>query len=310
MGTLPVALAQTRSRSMKRIGRELRLALALIAALANGSLAAEPTLLEQGRAAMNRGDGDAAVAFMEKAVAAAPNSAETHCGLASAYGIKVQQGGMMVAVQFAARIREEFEKTVALDPKHVEARYGLVQLYAGAPPMMGGSYEKALEQAQAIKALDPVVGHRAYAFVYAQQKQLDQARKEYADAIREQPKSAKAHSFFGQYLVNTEKNYPAAFAEFEAALKVDSTYAAALYHIGRTAAIADSNLARGEESLRKYLGHAPRENEPPLANANYHLGAVHEKQGRKAEAKKNYEDALKLNPTLKDATEALKRVAP
>jgi Tfp pilus assembly protein PilF len=155
-----------------------------------------------------------------------------------------------------------------------------------------------------------VVGHRAFAFVYTQQKQLDLARKEYTDAIRERPRSAKAHSYFGQYLVTTEKNYPAAFAEFESALNVDSTYAAALYHIGRTAGIADSNLARGEQSLQKYLGHRPKESEPPLANAHLHLGTIHEKQGRKAEARKNYEDALKLNPTLKDASEGLKRVSP
>jgi len=41
----------------------------------------------------------------------------------------------------------------------------------------------------------------------------------------------------------------------------------AFYHLGRTAALADSNLARGEESLKKYLGYTPKENEPALANA-------------------------------------------
>ena len=70
---------------------------------------------------------------------------------------------------------------------------------------MGGSFDKAFEQAKEIKALDPIVGHRAYAFIYSQQKKPDLAKKEYADAIREQPDSPKAHSYLGQYLVNTEK---------------------------------------------------------------------------------------------------------
>ena len=83
-----------------------------------------------------------------------------------------------------------------------------------------------------------------------------------------------------------------------------------LYHIGRIASVANANLPRGEETLRKYLsGYTPKDNEPTLANAHYWLGAVLEKAGKKAEAKKSYETALKLNPGLKQATEALKRVS-
>jgi len=198
---------------------------------------------------------------------------------------------------------------VALNPKYVEARYGLVQVYAAAPGIMGGSFDKAFEQAKQIKAIDAIVGHRAYAFIYSQQKKPDLAKKEYADAIREQPDSPKAHSYLGQYLVNTEKDYAAAFAEFETALKLDPTYMAAFYQIGRAAGLANTNLPRGEEALKKYLACTPKENEPPLANAHYHLGAVYEKQGRKAEAARAYQAALKLNPSLKQASEALKRVS-
>src|SRR5438876_9307922 len=124
---------------------------------------------------------------------------------------------MLGAASYGAKLKGEFEAAVALDPKYVEARFGLVQFYTAAPEMMGGSYDKALEQAKAIRTLDPLVGHRAFAFIYSQQKKLDLAKKEYLDAIGEQPKSPKPHSYFGQYLVNVEKNYPAAFAEFDRA---------------------------------------------------------------------------------------------
>jgi tetratricopeptide (TPR) repeat protein len=285
------------------------LSVAILAALASVSLAAETPLIEQGRAAISRGDDDAAIAILEKAVAQSPKSAEAHFYLASAYGSKVQKVGMLGAMTYAPKIRGEFETAVALDPKHVEARFALVQVYAGAPAIMGGSFDKALEQAKAIKAIDPLVGHRAYGFIYSQQKNLDLAKKEYLDAIGEQPRSPKAHSYLGQYFVNVEKNYSAAFPEFETALKLDPKYMPAFYHLGRAAAQADSNLARGEETLKKYVDYTPKENEPPLANAHYWLGAIYEKEGKKAEAKQSYEAALKLNPTLKDASEALKRVS-
>lgn len=76
---------------------------------------------------------------------------------------------------------------------------------------------------------------------------------------------------------------------------------------------AHFNLANaygsGEESLKKYLGHSPKANEPTMARAHYFLGSIYEKQGKKAEAKQSYEAALKLNSSLKDAREALKRVS-
>jgi len=285
------------------------LPLALPAAFAAVFLFAEITLIEQGRAAISRGDSDAAIEILEKAVAQSPKSAEAHFTLGSAYGAKVQAGGMLAAAKYASSIKEEFEKAVALDPSYVEARFGLVQVYAGAPGIMGGSYEKALEQAKEIKAIDPIFGHRAYAFVYSQQKKLDLAQKEYVDAIREEPSSPKAHSYFGQYLANVEKDYTAAAAEFETALKLDPHYMPAFYHLGRAAAQANASLARGEDALKRYVAYTPTENEPTLANAHYWLGAIYEKQGRKSEAKQSYQAALKLNPTLKQASEALRRVS-
>ena len=286
--------------------RDMRLALAILAALAAVSLFAQTPLIEQGRAAISRGDTAAAIDILENAVAQSPKSAEAHFYPANAYGSKAQKSGMFGAARYASRAKGEFLKAVALNPQYVEARFGLVQFYAAAPGIMGGSYEKAFEQAKEIKTIDPIAGHRAYAFIYSQQKKPDLAKQEYLDAIREQPNSLMAHGHFGQYLVNVEKNYTAAFAEFETALKLDPSYMPAFYHLGRTAAQANTNVAPGEEALKKYLAYTPKENEPTLANAHYFLGAIYENEGKKAEAKQIYQAALKLNPSLKQASEALK----
>jgi Tfp pilus assembly protein PilF len=286
--------------------RYTRNSIAILGLLAALSLSAQTPLIDQGRAAMNRGDTDAAVDLLEKAVAQSPRSAEAHFYLGSAYGAKAQSSGMFGAATYAGKVKDEFEQAVALNLKYVDARFGLVEFYAAAPGFMGGSFDKALDQARAIKTIDPIMGHRAYAFIYAAQKKSDLAKKEYLDAIREQPRSAKAHSFLGQYLANTEKNYGVAFAELETALKVDPSYMPPFYHLGRTASLANANLARGEEGLKKYLTYTPKENEPALANAHYFLGTIYEKEGKKAEAKQSYQAALKLNPSHKKAAEALK----
>lgn len=292
-----------------RLGVRQLTSLAILMALAAVSMSAQTAPIQQATTALSRGDNDTAIAILEKVVAQDPNNAEAHFYLSTAYGSKGQQLGIFHGLKYVPKAKAECEKTVALNPKHVDAHFGLVEFYALAPKLMGGSYDKAFEQAKEIKAIDPVVGHRAYAFIYLQQKKPDLANKEYTEAIREQPTSAKAYTYFGQFLENVEKNYPGATAEFEMALKVDANHIPALYHLGKTAALANANLPRGEEALKKYLTYTPKPGEPPLAIAYYFLGAVYEKEGKKAEAKKSYEAALKLNPTHKETTEALKRVS-
>ena len=287
----------------------MRIRFAVLAALTAVSLSAQNTLIDQGRAALNRKDLDAAVDILEKAVAQTPNSAEAHYYLGDAYGSKAQKANMFSAAMLAGKTKDEFEKAVALKPNWVEARFALLQFYTIAPGVIGGSFEKALEQANEIRKLDPLQGHRSYAFIYGQQKKQDLAKKEYLDAVREQPASARAHSYLGQYLANVDKNYKSAFEEFETAIKLDATFMPAWFQLGRTAGVSGANLARGEETLKKYLAYTPEENEPPLANAHYWLGTVYEKQGRKADAKQSYQTALKLNPSLTVAEEALKRVS-
>ena len=287
----------------------LRRPLTVIAALTALSASAQTPLIEQGRAAIGRGDADAAIAILEKAVAQQPNNADAHFHLFRAYGSKAQQTGMLGAMKIGPKAKAAVERAVALDPRHAEARLGLAELYAIAPSFMGGSYDKAFEQAKELKAIDPVMGHRAAASIYARQKKLDLARKEYLAAISSHPTSAKAHTYYGQHLANVEKNYHAAFDAFDAALKVNGSHMPAVYHLGRSAALGNINVQRGEEALTKYLGYKAKDNEPSHASAYYYLGSIYEKQGKKAQAKRSYQAALKLNPSHKQASEALKRVS-
>jgi tetratricopeptide (TPR) repeat protein len=287
----------------------MRFRLMVLAALAAASLSAQTPLIDKGRAALIGNDVDAAVDTLEKAVAQSPNSAEAHYWLGSAYGTQAQRSGMFGAAMLAGKVKDQFEKAVALNPRYADARFGLVQFYAAAPGFMGGDFDKALAQAAELKKLDALQAHRAYAMIYSQQKKPDLAKKEYLDAVAEQPSSAKPHNYLGQYLANVDKNYKAAFDEFEIAIKLDGSYMPTWFQLGRTAGMSGTNLPRGEEVLKKYLGYTPKEGEPPIANTHYWLGMIYEKQGRKAEAKQQYEASLKINPALKQSTEALKRVS-
>jgi len=92
---------------------------------------------------------------------------------------------------------------VQLDPNLIPARFA------------------SLEQATEIRKRDAIDGHRAFARVYTGTKKLDLARKEYADMVREQPASARAHYWLGVFLMLTEKNYKQASDELKSAVKLD-----------------------------------------------------------------------------------------
>lgn len=281
----------------------------LIAALSLILIAATPDALSTaGRQALRQGDSEKAAALLEQAVSQQPNNADYHFWLGSAYGTEARKASLFKQPGLAKKTKNEFERAVQLDPDHLEARFGLLDYYSVAPGFMGGDMDKAVEQATEIRKRDSLAGHRAFARIYSRQKKPDQARKEYVDAVAEQPNSAKPRVFYAAFLMN-EKNYKGALDEIETALRVDPGYMPTYFRLGQLSALAGTNFGRGEEALKKYLAHQPTEEEPSVARAWYWLGTIYEKEGRKAEAKQSYQTALRLQPGVKDVTEALRRVS-
>ena len=248
------------------------------------------------------------IAQLEKAVAAAPNDPEAHYHLGLAYGHEAQQAGMFRGMSFIKKARAEWERAIELNPKYVDARLRLIEFYIMAPGIAGGSETKALEQAAEAKKIDALNGHRAYASVYTLQKKYDLAVAEMVQAVREQPRSAKAHYLLGNSLLN-QKDWKGSLHEYEMTLSLDGAYMPAHFRIGQHAAQSQSNYAQGEESLRKYLAYKPADDEPGLSRAWYWLGMIQEKQGHAADARQSYTKSLELTPDAKDVSEALKRVS-
>lgn len=275
--------------------------LPLLGATAAGHAAA-------GRAALDRDEHQKAADLFEKAITLEPKNAEYHYLAGAAYGDLAQRAGLLSKASLATRTRAAFEKAVELDPGHTQARFGLISYYLLAPSFLGGGEDKALAQAAELKRRDALDGHRAFARIYSHQKKPDLARKEFVDGVREQPNLARAHYLLGVFLMS-EKNWPVALRELDAAVTLDAAYMPSYFRIGQHAARSGSNYARGEEMMRKYLAHKPAKDEPALADSWYWLGQIQQKQGKKAEARSSYTTALKLAPGDKDIIKALEGVS-
>ena len=86
---------------------------------------------------------------------------------------------------------------------------------------------------------------------------------------------------------------------------------AARIQYGRLAGATGQQLARGERLLREVLT-APawevNQYRPSKASVHYRLGVVLAKAGKRSEARAAYEAALRLDPKLKSAREALSQL--
>jgi tetratricopeptide (TPR) repeat protein len=223
-----------------------------------------------GRLLLEQGKSGEAVEWLEKAVKSDGKSAQHHLWLGIALRAEGQKAGMLRASRLVGRMRTELEQALALDPSLVDARYALVQLYAGAPAMMGGSIPKAREQASEMLKLNPMRGHIGYGVVAEQEKDYAAAEREFLAAISVRPDSDVAYSATGAFYRRRER----------------WTDAIIMYEKQLTVMPKDAAPAK-------------------VSNANYFLGMAHEKSGHRDKAKTAYQAAIAANPENEDAKKAL-----
>lgn len=262
-----------------------------------------------GRLALIDDDPGAAADRFEQAVKLDGNTADYHLWFGRALGQQAMRSSKLRQPFLARRVKAEFERAVALDDHNVDARDGLVDFYSMAPGVMGGSAEKAREQAQAIARLDAMRGHLASSRLAMRAKDGGAVEREMTAAIAAAPDSLRPYSALANWHVS-ETRWPQAFAALDRYLERRPEDPLGLYGVGRISALSGQQLERGERGLRAYLAAPPKDATPlALARAHLRLGQVLEHAHRNAEARASIERALKLDPRNDDAKKALSRMA-
>jgi tetratricopeptide (TPR) repeat protein len=249
-------------------------------------------------------DYEKAADWMEKAAALQPASSDVQLWLGRSYGRLTIEASLFSKAGLAKKAKAAFDQAVVLDPNNLDARSDLLQYYLQAPGIMGGSVDKAKEQAAEIRKRDATRGVLASVSVRLHEKDAAGAEREVTEAIQKAPAEPRLRLALAA-LYQSQEKWDAAFEAAEAVLKADSDNWDALYAIGRIGALSGKRLDRAEECLKRYLGHTPGPESAPLANAHFRLGQVYQKKGNKAAARAAYQEALKLDPRLEDAKKAL-----
>jgi tetratricopeptide (TPR) repeat protein len=262
----------------------------------------------EGRAALMKDHAGDAIKSFERAIAADGNIAEYHYWLGTALGVEAQRAGRLKQARLGKRAKDEFERAVRLDPRHVPARQGLVQFYTLAPGFMGGSDDKARAQAAEIARLSPFHGHLAYGIIAERAKDDAAAKRAYDAAIAAAPDSAGGYIALG-LLHQRGERWDAAFESYDRLLRARPSETMVLYHVGRAAALSGQHLERGQQALERFIASPPKDATAyNISRAHQRLAAIHERRGNAALARQQYEMAVKVDGHNEEAKKALKKL--
>lgn len=249
---------------------------------------------------------DRAISACERAVTLAPDNSEYHLWLGRTYGEKADASSFFTAAGLAKKVRTEFERAVALDPKNAIARTDLAEFYLEAPGIVGGGQDKARTQAEALSKLDPAKAHWVTGRIAEKNKDTATAEREYRTAIDESRGEASAWLNLALFYRNTKR-----FDEMQDALKHAAAApldrADVLVDVASTLLRTNRDLQFAIQLVQRYLASHTVEQAPPF-KAHYLLGNILEKQGDKQGAAKEYQMALAMAKDFGRAREALNRV--
>jgi tetratricopeptide (TPR) repeat protein len=268
---------------------------------------AADTHFREGRTALMKDRAGDAIKAFERAIAADGTIAEYHYWLGTALGVEAQRAGRLKQARLGKRAKDEFERAVRLDPRHVPARQGLVQFYTLAPGFMGGSDDKARAQAAEIARLSPYHGHLAHGIIAERAKDDAGAKRAYDAAITAAPDSAGGYIALG-LLHQRSQRWDDAFESYDRLLRARPSETMVLYHVGRAAALSGKRLDRGQQALERFIASPPKEATAyNISRAHQRLATIHEHRGNSELARQQYEMAVKVDGHNEEAKKALRK---
>jgi tetratricopeptide (TPR) repeat protein len=126
---------------------------------------------------------DKAIAFYQKLKILRPNEANYYYKYGGVLGLKSKEGGKWVAIRLIGDMKESFEKALVLNPKHIEARWAMIEYYLQVPALFGGSEKKAQRYADELLKLSPVDGYLSKGHIDEYFERYKSAEKNYIKAF-------------------------------------------------------------------------------------------------------------------------------
>ncbi len=125
---------------------------------------------------------DDAITYYERLKRLKPTEADYYYKYGGALGMKAKESNKFSALGMISSIKSSFEKAIVLNPKHIAARWALIELYLQLPGIIGGSEKKAANYANELIQLSPVDGYLAKGYIAEYFNRFTEAEKQYKKA--------------------------------------------------------------------------------------------------------------------------------
>jgi len=224
-------------------------------------------------------DWDTSMALYKNLVLKHPDNADYSFKYGAALGMKALSISKIQSVIYIADIKKYLEKAVQLDPKHVQARRVLVELYIKLPGILGGSFDKAQGFADELESLNKVDYYLAHAFILKEEKSLAESEVYFKKAL-------EAH----QNLASSKKRN------------------ILNYELGKAASDFEVYPQYGLKLLNEYIANFGYKDIYTLDWAYYNKAKLQATLKNKAEAIKSIDKALTLRGNFKEAELEKKRI--
>ena len=250
-------------------------------------------------------DWDRGIPDCERARNLDPQKSLYFLWLGRIYGEKADRAGFFSAAGLAKKVRNSFEQAVELDPRSWEARTDLAEFYLEAPGIVGGGKDKAREQAEAIRPLNPAMAHWILGRIAEKNKDNVAAENEFRAEIAASRDAARGWLDLAIFFrhVNRLEDMEQALETLESS-PVDRRES--LMDAASLLLRSERNYPLAVRLLHQYLK-SPVE-EGPAFKAHDLLGRLLEKEGDRKGAADEFRAALSMAHSYSRAQEDLKRV--
>lgn len=134
-----------------------------------------------------------------------PNVANYHYKYGGVMGMKAKENKNLKGLKMVDEVEKSFIKATELDPKHIDARWGLVMLYIELPAIIGGSEKKAQKYADELLLLSKVEGYLAKGYIDEYFNRKTKAEANYLKAYQLE-KSKKTYQKLYNFYINKSKD--------------------------------------------------------------------------------------------------------
>jgi len=248
---------------------------------------------------------DDAIVQYKKLVDTKKNNANYHYKYGGALGMKALEVNKLKALGIIGDVKEAFLKAAELDPKHIDTRWALVELYMQLPGIIGGSKKKSLKYAEELEQLSKVDGYLAKGYVYEYDKEPELAESYYKKAIKVGGSLTCYEKLTNLY--KTEKQPKKAIANIEEAYQRHNKNHLH-YQIGKVSADYNIELDKGERCLKMYIENHSAKDGVPIEWAYFRLAQINKNRNNKPEALKWIDKAINIRQDFKQAKEEREKI--